>query len=158
MFLYTINDIWSALFSSTIHNLQYRDNIATNNTNNEDEDDMKKITIRGMILIIMCKGHLCALGVTVYMNNGLQCYISHVGPGLGGDESFDMECVFGNKVDMTYIQVKQLRRLVEVTPRPKIKEYVCQIMTTNVLPDCKMVSFSYNILDVIGTTICRMLV
>ena len=66
--------------------------------------------------------------------------VAHVGPGHVGFESFDMNCVFGNEVQMTFSQMMNLKRLVEELPRPPIKEYVHCLMSTNVFPLEDMVS------------------
>ena len=67
-------------------------------------------------------------------------HVDNVGPGHVGFESFDEQCVFGNEVEMTFNQMMQLRSLVEELPRPKIKEYVCRLIKSNVIRESKMVS------------------
>ena len=109
----------------------------------EDEDDYISpeedcITIRGRTwpcsyickIFLVCEVHGC---ITVIC-------VANVGPGHVGFESFDMHCMFGNEVEMTFNQMMQLRSLVEELPRPQIKEYVCRLIKSNVIPESKMVS------------------
>lgn len=51
----------------------------------------------------------------------------HVGHGYTGDEIFDKHCIFGNLVAMSPHQAMKLRRHIEITHRPYVKEYVCKI-------------------------------
>ncbi|KAM0905372.1 hypothetical protein ACQ4PT_017430 [Festuca glaucescens] len=56
------------------------------------------------------------------------------GPGYTGDESFDKYCIFGNEVELKFHQRNQLSSIVEELPRPKIKEYVCTMLNSYVIP------------------------
>ena len=59
----------------------------------------------------------------------LDIYIVHAGPGHAGeDEVIDRNCYYGNEVQMTYNQSKELKSLVDVVPKAKIKPYVCTLL------------------------------
>lgn len=83
------------------------------------------------------------------------CLLMYVGPGHVGFESFDMNCCFGNEVEMTFNQMMQLRSLVEELPRPKIKEYVCRLIKSNVIPESKMVTLTVLIFFVVHMVVYR---
>jgi hypothetical protein len=65
-----------------------------------------------------------------------------IGPGITLTESFDIDCIFGNRVEMNYNLVMLLRSYIEEPPRPAIKEYVCTLTESFIKPsDGQMVSY-----------------
>ena len=70
----------------------------------------------------------------------LDIYFVHAGPGHVMDNVIDKRCVFGNEVRMNYYQTKEIKTMVDVIPRPKIKPYLWTIVKGNIFPDYRMVS------------------
>ena len=70
----------------------------------------------------------------------LNNHFVHAGPGHAMDDVIDRSCVFGNEVRMNYNQTKELKIMVDVIPKPKIKAFICMIMKPHISPDFKMVS------------------
>ena len=70
----------------------------------------------------------------------LNIYFDHAGPGHVMDDVIDRICVFRNEVLMNYNQTKELKIMVDVIPRPRIKIFICTVMKPHIFPDFKMVS------------------
>ena len=85
----------------------------------------------------------------------LYIYFVNAGPGHVMDDVIDRTCVFGNEVCLNYNQTKELKILVDVIPKPKIKAFICTIMKPHISPDFKMVSSkSYCLLAVHVMCMC----
>ena len=99
----------------------------------EDDDeiisDWQKITIRVMIFSTLVWAQIC-LRLCLHIVKGFT--VSYVGPGIIGHEPFDRQCIFGNEVQMTYLQMCQLSCYVEEFPAPPIKHYVSRLISTQI--------------------------